>query len=450
MNGAADPTDALGGGLRGVRRRRIAFVAEQFVPPIIDGSTYVYKNWIEFLAERHELYGVFFSSRFTDTTAAERYLSERCIAHLILPGQPNSRAWKVLRAASRLATGTLFAPRWIEEFGRGEIHRTIARFVRRYEPEVFLVSKLASVPLFGSGNIRKSDAAFFLDMHDDFVRRDEVDRRVMSALLARLPALRGYSRYRDMSLRQLLSRLAPARARAQEERLFGLFDCVLASGPEEYEQSRARLRETVPCELIGWPPPRAIASAQSSMPRAPAPYHAGFIGGDFPFNLEGVLFFLERILPLIHARCPDFRFLIAGHVASPLSLLGASWRGVSFSGYVPDARQFYEQVRVCVIPILSGTGVSVKLLEALEYGRPVVSTRTGARGFFGGAANPLLAIVDEPEDFARRVVSFCQREADGLADDAAGAPQKPCQVAAAFDVAFARILQNYGRRADQP
>ncbi|MGC2311005.1 MAG: hypothetical protein WA432_05310, partial [Candidatus Babeliaceae bacterium] len=174
---------------RSTPRRRIAFIAEQFVPPVIDGSTYVYKNWIEFLAERHELYGVFFSSRGADTTAAEPYLRKHCAAHLILPGQPDSRSWKVLRAVARLATGALFAPRWIEELGRGEICRTIAQFVRRYEPDIFLVSKLASVPLFGIRNIRTSGAALWLDMHDDFVRRDEMERRVLQDLLTRFPAL---------------------------------------------------------------------------------------------------------------------------------------------------------------------------------------------------------------------------------------------------------------------
>jgi glycosyltransferase involved in cell wall biosynthesis len=427
-------------------RRRIAFIAEQFVPPVIDGSTYVYKNWIEFLAERHELYGVFFSSRGADTTAAEPYLSEHCAAHLILPGQPDSRSWKVLRAVVRLATGTLFAPRWIEELGRGEICRTIAQFVRRYEPEIFLVSKLASVPLFGIRNIRNSGAVFLLDMHDDFVRRDEMERRVLQDLLTRFPALNSYGRYRDMRIRQLLSRLAQTRARAQESRLCRLFDCVLASGAEEYEQSRDQLRGTVPCELIGWPLPPAAAAAPSSSPRAPTPFHAGFIGGDYPFNLEGVIFFLERVLPLIHAQCPDFKILIAGHIATPLSLLGARWRGVTLCGYVPDARHFYEQIGVCVIPILSGTGVSVKLLEALDYGRPVAVTRAGARGLAGIAANPRVNIADEPDAFARCVVSLCERAAAGLDDDGECALRRQHLTREAFEAAFARVLGNYDAR----
>lgn len=433
---------------RGTRKRRIAFVAEQFVPPVTDGSTYVYKNWIDFLAERYQLYAVFFTLHSTDTAEAERYLSERCAAHLILPGHPDSPSWKVMRAMSRLATGALFAPRWIEELGRGEIRRAIARFAARYQPELFLVSKLASIPLFGVDNLCKPESTLILDMHDDFIRRDVMDRRVLTELLTKFPALRGYARYRDMRLRHLLTRLVAERARAQEDRLHRLFDCVLASAPGEHNFYRARLPETVPCELLGWPPPKAEGrDARPSPARAAARYHAGFIGGDYPFNLEGVIFFCTRILPLIRDRCPDFKFLVAGHVAAPLALLAPAWPGVEYCGFVPTVQRFYEQVRVSVVPILSGTGVSVKTLEALNFDTPVVSTLMGARGL-AGRHHPFLAITDEPKDFARHVLSFSTERSVHDKDFAEREPAMRDRASAEFQVAFDRLLRTYGPRQE--
>ncbi|MGH7090792.1 MAG: hypothetical protein ACREFQ_17990, partial [Stellaceae bacterium] len=145
MNEAAFETGSRARvGPHSMARRRVVFVAEQFAPPVIDGSTYVYKNWIDFLAPRHDLYGIFFTSRFADSTAAERYLNAHCKAHLILPGQPDARGWKVLRTLARMATGTLFAPWWIEELGRHDIYRAIMQFLDRHEPQIFLISKLAS------------------------------------------------------------------------------------------------------------------------------------------------------------------------------------------------------------------------------------------------------------------------------------------------------------------
>src|ERR1700730_7453040 len=264
---------------------KIAFVAEQFFPPVCDGSTYVYKGWVDVLAETSELYAIVFRSYEGDAADAERYLSARCEAHLILPGLPRSRIWKVARAASRLASGKLFAPRWIEEYGRANIHHAIADFAARHGLDLFLVSKLASVPLFGENNIRRVDATFLLDTHDDFVLRDLREREVLADLFARFPALRAYPRFRDMRLRQLLSRLAVPRARAQETRLYELFDCVLSSSLEEHAFYRSLLGAAVPCEFRGWPPRRRDAEEPPTAPESLRPaFDAGFIGGDYPFN----------------------------------------------------------------------------------------------------------------------------------------------------------------------
>jgi hypothetical protein len=237
------------------RRRRICFVAEQFVPPVVDGSTYVYKNWVDFLADRFELFAVFFVSYAGAPDAAHDYLAQRCRAHLILPGSPASAAWKAARAASRFVTGTLFAPRWLEEFGRADIHRQIAAFAAAHRPDLFLVSKLASVPLFGAANIRALHSRFVLDMHDDFVERDRLERRTLKRLLARFPAMAAYPTFRNMQLRQRLSRLAPLRARRQEARLCRLFDRVLAASAEEFAFYAARADLEGTCDFLGWPPP---------------------------------------------------------------------------------------------------------------------------------------------------------------------------------------------------
>ena len=410
-------------------RPRICFVAEQFVPPVNDGSTYVYKNWIDFLSERCELYAVFFALRDGDRSEAESYLARRCRAHVILPGPSGSRLMKSMRAASRFLTGTLFGPRWLEEFGRSGIHRLIADFASRHEIDLFLLSKLICVPLFGGGNIRTLKASFILDMHDDFVLRDKMDRRVLADLLAQFPSLQRYGRFRHMRMRHHLSRLVEPRARAQEARMLGLFDGLLAASREEHLSYRSMSRGTAPCDFIGWPPAPHAASPQ----RSPE-FDAGFIGGDYPFNIEGAIFFCTRILPIIRRRRPGFKFLIAGQAAAPLALLESRWPGVEFCGYVPEIRAFYDRVALCVVPILSGTGASVKTLEALAMGKPVVATRMGARGCNQG---PLLAIADDPDEFAGRVLALGSGKATVARDHGINED---------FATAFDRLLRRHGKR----
>ncbi len=427
---------------------KIAFVADQFSPPVFDGSTFVYKNWIDFLADDYALYAILFTSYGGDVSEAQRYLAERCQAHLILPGAPRSRAWKVLRAASRFATGTVFAPRWIEELGRGAVHRTVADFIRHHDLRLFLVSKLASVPLFGEGNLRRPDASFFLDIHDDFVARERQERDALSGLFRRFPDLRQYERFRDMRLRQLLSRMAPRRARAQEARLCALFDCLLSSSPGEHALYQAGLARIVPCVHLGWPPRQASVPAHppdGTGAGAAPPFDAGFIGGDYPFNLEGILFFCTEVLPLIRRVRPHFKVLVAGHIAKPLAHIGGRWPGVEVCGYLPDARSFYDRVRVIVVPLLSGTGVSIKTLDALDRGKTVVSTGVGARGLDDWSAHPRLFIADEAGDFASKVLALCDagETDDGLHGDRAR-PTDTAASAIPFRPAFEELLQRYG------
>jgi glycosyltransferase involved in cell wall biosynthesis len=416
-------------------RPRIAFVAEQFTPPVRDGSTYVYKNWIDFLASRFELYAIFFRTYPGGEPEARAYLAEHCRDYLILPGTPDARGWKLARAVLRFASGELLAPQWLEELGRSGIHSEIAAFAARHDLRLFILSKLVSVPLFGERNLKEMKATFLLDMHDDFVMRDEMERKVGAHLFAEIPALASFPAYRDMRMRQRLSRLSMPRARAREARMCRLFDCVLLSSAGDLRSYRSML--DVPCELIGWPPPTRADHCQAVASASPA-FDAGFIGANHAFNVEGIVHFCTRVLPLVRQRLPGFRFLVAGKVADPLRHAKQSWPGVEFMGFVPDVRSFYDAVRVCVVPLLSGTGVSLKTLEAVQHGRPVISSPMGARGLAEVGALPGLTIARTDDDFAAEIVSALEhdpaRSNKGAASRAVASHD--------FGDRFARLLQS--------
>jgi glycosyltransferase involved in cell wall biosynthesis len=421
-------------------RPKICFVAEQFVPPVYDGSTRVYKMWIDLLATSYDLYAVFFQSEGgDDSREAEQYLRTICKAHLILPGLPRHKAWKVARAIARYATGTLFAPRLIEAYGRGGIERDIADFVDEHDLRLFVFSKIHALNLFGRKALRHlSDATVFIDLHDDFVAREELDRRVLRDLFDRFPALRHYRPYAHTMLRHRLSRLVATRARRQEAILLRRADCLLSSSREECRSYRQMLDPAVPCEFLQWPVPR------EGMPQRPPPagpeFEAGFLGGDNPFNLEAVVHFCTQILPLIRARHPRFRVLIAGKVTTPLALIAPSWPGVHFEKFVDDVADFYARVAVVVVPLLSGTGVSIKTLEAIEYRKPVVASRVGVRGL------PLhlpssVVVADQPAEFALGIEKFLgARDSAGPATAA-----RPPADQATFLREFSLIAQRYRR-----
>jgi glycosyltransferase involved in cell wall biosynthesis len=101
-----------------------------------------------------------------------------------------------------------------------------------------------------------------------------------------------------------------------------------------------------------------------------------------PPNCDAVYFFVRDVLPRIRQEEPGAEFWIAGsnaHLLNPRIVGGVD--GVHVAGYVPDVRSCYRSAALFVAPILTGTGMRVKLLEALSMGTAVVATPLAAQGF---------------------------------------------------------------------
>jgi glycosyltransferase involved in cell wall biosynthesis len=413
------------------RRLRICFVAEQFVPPVLDGSGLVYKAWLDTLSQRHDVYAIFFKQYPVDTREANDYLAQVCRGHLILPGWADRRIWKTLRAVARYFSGNLFAPRIIEEYSRAIVKKRLSAFLLSNQIDLFVFSKLQSIHQFGYEAIARLGRPCFLDLHDDPIEAERVRREVTARLIRNYPSLHRYKPYRRMLLRHRLSRLSIERARRQERRMLGLFDCILSSSVEEWSAYRERLGDTICCEFLAWP-----IGVPSSTPAASntAEFHAGFIGSSSIFNTEGIVYFCTRILPLILQEMPDFRCLVAGQVIDPLLMMGQSWPGVSMEPHVEDVGSFYARIGASIVPLLSGTGVSVKTLEAIALGKPVVATSAGVRGL-RRKLYPDVLVADDPALFARKLIDLSR-------GDVTPKPRIPySQVAADFLDTFDRILQ---------
>jgi glycosyltransferase involved in cell wall biosynthesis len=71
-------------------------------------------------------------------------------------------------------------------------------------------------------------------------------------------------------------------------------------------------------------------------------------------------------------------------------------------GFVPDLMSVYQEASICVAPLRAGSGSRLKILEAMAYGRPVVTTRLGCEGLLVESGKHLL-IADQPEAFANAI-----------------------------------------------
>lgn len=107
--------------------------------------------------------------------------------------------------------------------------------------------------------------------------------------------------------------------------------------------------------------------------------YVGFLGWE-P-NVQGLLWFIERVWPLLVLRHPDLRFDIVGkNPDQRLRDAVAAHPAITLTGYVADLDSVYRDSRVSVAPLLFGSGMKVKVLDAMARGIPTVTTSVGAEG----------------------------------------------------------------------
>jgi glycosyltransferase involved in cell wall biosynthesis len=126
-------------------------------------------------------------------------------------------------------------------------------------------------------------------------------------------------------------------------------------------------------------------------------------------NEEALHWFVHKILPLIRAREPRARLIVIGSDPPPRHSLPEA-DAVELVGFVEDIREPLGRYAAFVCPILSGSGVRVKLLETFAAGIPVVSTRIGAEGL-AQADGEVCWLADDPAQFAERVLRVFQEPA---------------------------------------
>lgn len=122
-------------------------------------------------------------------------------------------------------------------------------------------------------------------------------------------------------------------------------------------------------------------------------------------NIDAALYFSQLIFPLILKDVPNAKLHLVGNAPPPeVSSLTLN-KQIKVSGYVDSLTNFYKDADVVVCPLRIGGGVKVKVLEALNAGKAIVSTSIGAQGL-NLSTYPSLTVSDEVADFAEKVVRF--------------------------------------------
>jgi glycosyltransferase involved in cell wall biosynthesis len=123
-------------------------------------------------------------------------------------------------------------------------------------------------------------------------------------------------------------------------------------------------------------------------------------------NVDGVLYFVREILPLIRQVRPETTLAIVGRTPPPkIAQLAAADPGIRVTGTVPDIRPYLWNSAVAIVPLRIGGGTRLKIYEAMAAQIPVVSTTIGAEGL---SVNPPhdIRIGDTPQHFANQCLEL--------------------------------------------
>jgi len=132
-------------------------------------------------------------------------------------------------------------------------------------------------------------------------------------------------------------------------------------------------------------------------------YDLVFTGNmSYPPNVDGAIFLIDEILPLIRSARPDTTLLIAG--TSPAAAISKrAGNGIYVSGRIPDMSEAYASANVFIAPMRIGSGLQNKLLEAMSMELPCVSTSL-ANNALMATPNQQIMVGDTPEELASHCI----------------------------------------------
>jgi glycosyltransferase involved in cell wall biosynthesis len=127
----------------------------------------------------------------------------------------------------------------------------------------------------------------------------------------------------------------------------------------------------------------------------PSLFHLGAL--DWPPNQEGLKWFFSKVWPKILKEFPDLKFYLAGRNAPP-EFDKFSEPNVEFLGEVESAHDFIRSKTIMVVPLLSGSGMRIKIIEGMALGKAIITTSIGREGIDVTHKKNMM-IADSPDEF---------------------------------------------------
>ncbi|NLM67352.1 MAG: glycosyltransferase, partial [Enterococcus sp.] len=128
------------------------------------------------------------------------------------------------------------------------------------------------------------------------------------------------------------------------------------------------------------------------------------------FNKISAIYFLDNIWPLLIEEIRDIKLYIVGQTNGNSFRKKYTHKNIIYTGRVQSVQPFLERSAVFISPVICGTGIKTKIIEALRFGKPIVSTPQGVSGLWEINANSV-KIETDPEEFSKKIIQLLNDEA---------------------------------------
>jgi len=181
---------------------------------------------------------------------------------------------------------------------------------------------------------------------------------------------------------------------SEEKKALQRADIVLAiqSGDKEYFESLLDNNDTK-VMVLG----HKVDLIQSEGKLKPALL---FVGTSIDKNLEGINYFIDKVLPLLRKEIPELSFVVAGNIGNKINS-----PEIQNLGEIENIQDAYDLASIVIAPVFHGTGLKIKVIEALGRGKPVICTAHAIRGLesLTKIKNSPLVVAKTPEDFVSQI-----------------------------------------------
>lgn len=356
---------------------KVLLIASEVPYPPTDSNRACYYHLLSRLAGKHAFTVLAMSSggKAEDAAQLEPYVKEL----IVVPHEIKTTVWR------RLAASFSPLPFGVHVFRNKEYARALRELLARESFDVIVAGNV-NMAQYTVGLEGTPKVLFPQDAWSLYYRRQMKHAANPAAFL--------YSLLQHLKLRRY------------ERRTYGRYDGCIMVAQRDADIVRGA------CPGL----PIYLARSGVNMPplkdAAKEPHSVVFSGVmDYPPNKDCVFYFANEIFPLVREKVPEATFHVVGKNTGPEVRALAERPGVVVTGTVPDLIAYIRRMEIYVCPMRLGSGMKMKIVEALSAGLPVVSTSVGADGMDLLVAGRDFVVADGPTAFAAAVVEMLRDEA---------------------------------------